>query len=160
MLSTIEKVLYLKNCELFREIPSEDLAQIAGLARSYRFTREEKLIEEGQPGEALFVILNGEIDVVVGKDHHVARVGRHAVLGEMSLLSDMPCSATCKAAHSGRALRIGRADFLPFLLDYPEIAMALIRVLIERLRDANQRVLEQTPAAASAQAALLGTVLQ
>lgn len=156
MLSTIEKVLYLKNCELFRDIPGEDLAQVAGLAQSYRFKSREKLIEEGQPGQALFVILDGEIDVIVGQDRRVARLGRHAVLGEMSLLSDLPCSATCIALHAGRALRIGRADFLPFLLDYPEIATALLQVLMQRLRDVNQRVLEQSPAAAADYVALPG----
>ena len=156
MLSTIEKVLYLKNCDLFRGIPSEDLAQVAGLAQSYRFKREEKLIQEGQPGYALYVILDGEIDVTVGEDRRVARLGRHAVLGEMSLLSDMPCSATCVAVRTGRALRIDRADFLPFLLDYPEIATALLQVLIQRLRDVNQRFMEHSPGTAADYVALPG----
>jgi hypothetical protein len=157
MLSTIEKVLYLKNCELFRDIPSEDLAQIAGLARRYRFTAGERLIEEGKPGEALYLILDGEIDVIAGEEHHLAHVGHNAVLGEMSLLSELPCSATCVALHAGHALRIGRTDFLQFLLDYPEIAMALIQVLIQRLRDANLRLQQQTQDAIGAHPVLPGT---
>lgn len=157
MLSTIEKVLYLKNCELFRDIPSEDLAQIAGLARRYRFTASERLIEEGKPGEALYVILDGEINVVAGEEHHLAHVGHNAVLGEMSLLSELPCSATCVALHAGHALRIGRADFLQFLLDYPEIAMALIQVLIQRLRDANLRLQQQTQDSTGEHLVLPGT---
>lgn len=138
MLSTIEKVLYLKNVELFRDIPSEDLADMADLAEERRFPAGEELIREGAPGETLYVIVEGEVDVLADDGRRLARIGEAEVLGEMSLVSDEPASATCVAAGKGRALRIRRTDFQAFLLDYPEIAVGLLHVLAQRLRTMNR----------------------
>lgn len=144
MLSMIEKVLYLKNVELFQAILAEDLVEVARVAEERRFKRGDELISEGVPGEELFVIIEGAVDVVAGGDKRLARLEAKSVIGEMAILSEAPTSAACVAATDGRALRIRRTNFLRFLLEYPEIAIGLINVLSVRVRQTSAQV----PAAA------------
>ncbi len=80
------------------------------------------------------MIVEGDVDIVGDDDHQVMR----AVLGEMSLLLDALYSTTCVATIPGRMLPIGRADFQAFLVDYPEIALGLLRVLAVRARGERQ----------------------
>lgn len=140
MLSTIEKVLHLKDVDLFIAIPAEDLAEIAQVAQEQPVRQGQQLLTAGSPGEGLYVIVEGEVDVVGEDGRQLARVHPGAVLGEMSLLLDAPCSATCVASSTGRVLRIGRSDFQAFMLGYPEIALGLLRVLADRLREANAKI--------------------
>ena len=140
MLATIEKVLHLKDVDLFIAIPTEDLAEIARVAREQRVRQGEQLITAGSPGEGLYVIVEGEVDVVGDDGRQLTRLHPGAVLGEMSLLLDAPCSATCVARTPGRVLRIGRADFQAFLVGYPEIALGLLRVLADRVRETNAKI--------------------
>jgi CRP-like cAMP-binding protein len=140
MLSTIEKVLRLKDVELFVAIPAEDLAEIARVAGEQPVRRGERLLTAGSPGEGLYVLVEGEVDVVGADGRQLARAHPGDVLGEMSLLLDAPCSATCVARSPGRVLRIGRSDFQAFLVGYPEIALGLLRVLADRVREANAKI--------------------
>lgn len=140
MLSIIEKVLYLKNVELFQTIPAEDLAEVARVAEELRFEPGEELIREGAPGDELYIIIEGSVDVVSAGGRRLARLEEKSVIGEMAILSDAPTSARCVAATKGRALRIRRPNFRRFLLDYPEIAIGLINILSVRLRETSAQV--------------------
>jgi hypothetical protein len=139
MLSIIEKVLYLKNVELFQTIPAEDLAEVARVAEELRFEPGEELIREGAPGDELYIIIEGSVVVSAG-GRRLARLEEKSVIGEMAILSDAPTSARCVAATKGRALRIRRPNFRRFLLDYPEIAIGLINLLSVRLRETSAQV--------------------
>ena len=92
MLSTIEKVLRLKDVELFVAIPAEDLAEIARVAGEQPVRRGERLLTAGSPGDGLYVLVEGEVDVVGADGRQLARAHPGDVLGEMSLLLDAPCS--------------------------------------------------------------------
>jgi hypothetical protein len=138
MYSTIEKVLLLKNAELFVDIPAEELAEIAGAVQYGSFRKGARLIKEGTPGEALYLLVRGEVDVVSADGRRLARVEPYAVLGETSILLDEPCTATCVAATAGHALRIDRSHFQQLLLDYPDVTLGMLRVMTRRVQIANQ----------------------
>ncbi|HUG14299.1 MAG TPA: DUF5995 family protein [Thermomicrobiales bacterium] len=138
MYSTIEKVLLLKNAELFVDIPAEDLSEIAEIVQSGAFRKDRRLITAGEPGDALYLLVRGEVDVLSADGRKLARVTPYAVLGETSILLDEPCSATCVAATSGQALRIRRVDFERILLDYPDVTLGLLRVMTRRMQAANR----------------------
>lgn len=145
MISTVEKVLHLKNVELFNEIPAEELTSIAEIARESEFQKNDYLIHQGNPGKNLFIITNGLVNVL--KDGtQVTSVEKNAVLGEMSLLSESPTSADCVAATHTTTLQLNQEDFLDFLYEgYPEIALGLIKVLTRRLENTTAQ-LDKTPA--------------
>ena len=145
MISTVEKVLHLKNVELFNEIPAEELTSIAEVAQESEFQKNDYLIHQGNPGKNLYIITDGLVNVL--KDGtQVTSVEKNAVLGEMSLLSESPTSADCVAATHTNTLQLNQEDFLDFLYEgYPEIALGLIKVLTQRLENTTAQ-LDNTPA--------------
>lgn len=136
MITTIEKVLHLKNVTLFQDVLAEDLVTIARVANEHRFAAGEQLIRQGVPGEATYVVVEGEVKVTRG-DQTLATVGPGAVLGEMSVVSDVPTSADCVAVTRGVALRIAREEFHALLQDFPTTAIGVMHVLAQRLRETN-----------------------
>lgn len=136
MITNIEKVLHLKNVTLFQDVLAEDLVTIARVAKEHRFKAGEQLIVQGEPGEATYVVVDGEVRVS-REGRELATVGAGAVLGEMSVVSDVPTSADCVAVTKGVALRIAREDFHALLQDYPTTAIGVMHVLADRLRETN-----------------------
>ena len=139
MLTTVEKVLFLKRIELFNHIPGDELARIARITREVTFASGEALIHEGDIGDAAYMIIEGEVRVQVGgKD--VASLGKDQFVGEMAILDSEPRSATVVATTPIIALKIEREDFYDILNERNEIAQGIIKVLTWRLRQQLQRI--------------------
>ena len=138
MISTVEKVLFLKGVDLFKSIPGEDLTHSAAIAEQIDFPAGYSVFSEGEPGETMFLILSGTVDIRSG-DTVVASLGPKQCFGEMALLDAEPRSATVKATSELSALQIFHDDFTEMLAEKPEIARGIIKVLTRRLREANRR---------------------
>ncbi len=133
MLTTVEKVLFLKSIDLFARIPGEDLAQISVITEEVTYEDGESIFEEGQLGDALFLVVSGEVRVHRGT-REFARLGVGECFGEMAILDSAPRSATVSALDDVDCLKIEREDFYDILGEKPEIAQGVIRVLTARLR--------------------------
>ena len=138
MISTVEKVLFLKSIDLFRALPSEELAQIAEIAEEQPLAQGDQVFAEGEPGDALFLIVEGKVRVHQG-DNELAQMGVRDVFGESSVLDSEPRSATVTALENAVLLRIGRDDFRDILAERPEIAMGVMKVLTRRLRETSKK---------------------
>lgn len=141
MISTVEKVLFLKSIDLFSQIPGEDLAQIAQITDEVRFEEGDEIFVEGTPGDTLFFIINGEVRIHHGHQE-VAVLGEKQVFGEMALLDSEPRSASVSAMCRVTLLKIVREDFNEILAEKVEIAQGVIRVLTRRLRNTLSRNVE------------------
>jgi CRP-like cAMP-binding protein len=137
MLSTVEKVLFLKSIELFSQIPGEDLAQVALIATEETREANEEVMREGDSGDALYLVLEGQVRVHRG-DKEIARLGERECFGEMAILDASPRSATVTAVTEITLLKIGREEFQEIMAEKPEIALGIIKVLSRRLRSAIQ----------------------
>ncbi|HKD42570.1 MAG TPA: cyclic nucleotide-binding domain-containing protein [Myxococcaceae bacterium] len=137
MLSTLEKVLFLKSIDLFSQIPGEDLARVALIAVEEPRESGEIIFSEGEPGDALYLVLDGRVRV-----HHqekmVAELGERECFGEMALLDSAPRSATVTTVNDTNLLKIARDEFHEILTDKPEIALGIIKALSRRLRTASR----------------------
>jgi CRP/FNR family cyclic AMP-dependent transcriptional regulator len=138
MISTVEKVLFLKSVPLFREIPGEELAQIAAIADEIEFQVDENVFKEGDIGEAMYIVLEGKVRVHRG-EKVLVELGERECFGEMSILDSEPRSASITATKELVALKIQREDFVEILAQKSEIAYGIIKVLTHRLREANKR---------------------
>ena len=96
MLSTVEKVLFLKSVDLFSQIPGEDLAEVALIAREESCEPGEEVFSEGEDGDALYLVLSGKVRVHRG-DRLLAVLGERECFGEMAILDAAPRSATVTA---------------------------------------------------------------
>ena len=135
MISTVEKVLFLRAAELFAALPGEDLARIALLADEERRGAGEEVFREGDVADALYLVASGRVKVLRA-GAVVADLGERDVFGEMAVLDPTPRSATVRAATDVVLLRIRREDFQDLLAEELEVARAVIRVLARRLRAA------------------------
>lgn len=138
MIATVEKVLFLKSIDLFSQIPSEDLARVALIAAEVEFEPGATLMTEGEMGDSMYLVLEGEVEVVKGHTP-VATLGPRECVGEMAILDSDPRSATVRARGFTRALMVEREDFYDLLDERLDIARGVIKVLCRRLRETTAR---------------------
>jgi CRP-like cAMP-binding protein len=134
MISTVEKVLFLKSIDLFSQIPSEDLAQIALITDELQVEEGDEVFHEGDLGDTLYFVIDGKVRIHSGGDE-LALLGDRQVFGEMSLLDSEPRSASASAVSDLTLLKIQRDDFHEILAEKGEIAQGIIKVLTRRLRN-------------------------
>lgn len=135
MLTTVEKVLFLKSIDLFSQIPGEDLAQVALIATEEQRDNGEDIFIEGDVGDALYLVLDGKVRVH-RQDKTIAELGERECFGEIAILDASPRSATVTALSDVALLKIAREDFEELLQEKHVIAQGIIKVLTRRLREA------------------------
>ena len=115
-----------------------------GLERFARdFTPGTVLFQEGQPGDYMYVVQSGEVEIrrTVGETERVLAVLMPGeFLGEMAILNGRPRSATAVVRTPARLLVIEGKTFEAMLRARPEIALRIIKALAMRLEGANQQV--------------------
>ncbi len=135
MISTVEKVLFLKSIDLFSQIPGEDLTDVALIATEENRDSGEEIFAEGETGDALYLVIDGKVRVHK-QDRVIAELGQRECFGEMAILDSAPRSATVTTLRECTLLKITREDFQDIMTEKPDIAMGIIRVLTARLRNA------------------------
>ncbi len=129
----ISTISFLQQVELFKDLDTPELANLAGIAQEVPVLDGDLLFKEGDVGESLYLVCSGTISIqVAGRE--VARFSRGGCLGEMALISGLPRSATAAVVSAGQLLRIGSDDFTSLLEAEPQIAIALLRTFAQRLR--------------------------
>jgi len=136
MLSTVERVLFLKSVDLFSAIPGNDLARIATVTEEMHLEEGEQFIRQGEHGDELFLIIEGSARVHVRGIGDVATLGERQLVGEMSILDAEPRNADCFASGNVTLLKLRKAEFDDIMAEKPEIARGIIKVLTDRLRTA------------------------
>ena len=138
MISTVEKVLFLKSIDLFREIPGEDLARVAQIAEEIEFEPSETVMTEGEIGDSMYLIVDGRVQVT-RHQNVIAELGERECVGEMAILDSEPRSATVYAIDRVRALKLEREDLYDLMTEKMFIAHGIIKVLTRRLRQTLER---------------------
>jgi CRP/FNR family transcriptional regulator, cyclic AMP receptor protein len=101
----------------------------------------EVLFSEGEPGDSLYIVLSGKLKIGRragdGRQNLIAVMGPSDMLGELSLFDPGPRTATATAVVDSRLARLRKQALRPWLMNRPEIAEQLLRVLARRLRRTN-----------------------
>ena len=128
----------LEAMPLFAGVTQHDLQNIVRIGELRSFEQGQSIVEKGEPGDAMYIILRGAGEVDVGGRQHKLEPGQF--FGEMALVAGRKRMATVKAADRVDALRIGSEDFQGFLLQQPRVAVAMLKSLVERLREVQERI--------------------
>jgi signal transduction histidine kinase len=134
-LASLEEML--RAVPLFADLMPADLEALLASSRTFTAPTGMRIIGEGDAGEALFVILSGELEVSKNEDGReivLARRGAGDFLGEMSLLEQRPRTASVHAVAESRLLEIDAATFQHLLETNPRIGMTILRTVAARLR--------------------------
>ena len=142
-MSDVERVLFLRKVPLFAELAPQDLRRIAAVADERVFVDGETIAGQGEPGDELHIVVDGSVRVVrvdpgTGGDVELAKRAQGDVVGEMALITQEPRMASLVASGDVRTLRLGRTEFEGVLRERPDTAIAVIRVLSQRLVESAQ----------------------
>lgn len=123
-------------------LPAATLDRLAALGGSMNLARGEILCQQGEPGDAVYIVLQGEIEVLLrapdGHEVRVAALGPGSLVGDMAVLDGGPRSADMQATRPCLLWRIPRAALIETLEADPKTAIVLLSELSRRLRSANE----------------------
>jgi len=123
----------LGDVDLFATLTSRQLKELAEVGVEVVFDAGATVVATGQPGEAFFVVAEGELEVSTGAAP-VRLLGPGDTFGEMALLDGLPRSATVTTISEATLIGIDRATFRELLIESPTIALTLLDVMSRRLR--------------------------
>jgi signal transduction histidine kinase len=141
----------LRRVPLFADLSDEDLEQLYQMASTVSIEPGELVFEEDSPGDALYVILDGELEVTKRRDGQdvvlaVRRAGEF--IGEMSVLERAPRSASVRALQSSRLLVISQSAFQTLLSCSPSAHLRVLNTVTSRLRSTESMLVQNEKMAA------------
>jgi len=132
-LPIMERVLFLKSADIFSQLSGEDLVPVAQRAQEVHFTAGETFIHQDEPGDCLYLIVDGEASIVVKGAGQIGTRGPKGAIGEMAIIWRRPRSADCIALTDITALKIDYEDFWELMDERPALGQGVIKVLALRL---------------------------
>ena len=135
-MSLNEEVEVLRSVPLFAKIEPSKLKLLAFTSERLTFPAGGELFHQGDPGEAAYIILSGQADVVIDTptgEIAVAKVGKNDLVGEIAILIDVPRTATIRAETEITTLAINKDLFFRMISEFPGMAVEIMRELAYRL---------------------------
>jgi CRP/FNR family transcriptional regulator, cyclic AMP receptor protein len=127
-------------------LSDEEAAAFRSRAAKRRFRRGQALMHEGQLGEEVMILLSGRVKVTFttaeGKEVVLRFCGPGDLLGELSVLDELPRSSSVVALEPAEALVLAASDFRGLIASHPELALRLLRSISRRFRDADRKRIE------------------
>ena len=132
-LTTIEKVIFLKSVDIFEHATVEQLGRIAGLTEEVHFEPGETIFNEGEAGDAFYVVLSGRVSIE--KNGNTFReITEKEAFGALEMLDFHPRAVTAKAVDQVRALKVNGQEFHDLLSLDMEMVEAVFRMLCGLVR--------------------------
>ena len=127
----------LENIPIFDNLSEKDLEKIASLTHEREYKKEEQIFKKLAPAEGMYVIVDGEVVINYPETKKIyANLYSGDFFGELALLDDEPRSASVLAQTDAHLLSHQRASLERILRRYSSIAFSMMRILTQRLRDA------------------------
>jgi len=134
----------LRKVPLFSDLSEGDLASFAEVTREREYPKNSVILFEDDPGDSLYIVSTGQVKVVLigedGREVILSVLGDGDFFGEMALIDDEPRSAHVIAMKDSQLLVLRRDDFQAQVAMHPQIALKLLRVLVQRLRRADEKI--------------------
>ena len=135
---------FLKRSPLFSSFTDDELAPIAECLTTERFAKNRMIVQQGDPGDAMYVILVGRIKVGLfsegGREVILAHLEPGDFFGEMAIIAEQPRSASIVAVEDTTLLRLTRADFVRQVHRNPNVALNLLKQIAGRLATADEKI--------------------
>jgi CRP-like cAMP-binding protein len=136
---TLEKALLLRQVRIFADTPDHTLAGIAAIMSEIVVPPAETVIEEGEWGTSMYVVVDGTVHVQVG-GKKVAELGAGQVFGELAALDPEPRMASIVAGpREVHLLRLEREDLFDLMTEQIEVAYGIVRFLCGRYRELSRQ---------------------
>lgn len=136
---------FLAKIPIFKFLPEEDHVALVSLWRVRSLAAGETLFRKGEPGSSMFVIEEGEVEILLPVDPPVNEVQLSVLqegefFGELSLFADTPRTATARARTNTRLVEMQRGDFITFVMERPSIGVSMLAEMAKRLQLTNDLI--------------------
>ena len=132
----------LAQAPLFAALDADAAEALEGATRNRRFRRGDIVFAEGDPGDALYVVVEGKVKIFRtspdGRENMLAVLGPGEMFGELSLFDPGPRTATVAAITDATLASLAHDALRPWLAGRPELGVQLLRALAQRLRRTNE----------------------
>ncbi len=138
-----EKLTLLNSIPMFRLLDKPQLILLASNCEAVNVSKGERLFHQGDPGDALFIIVEGTAGIMISNgvvEQKVRECGANEVIGELALLSDKPRSASVDAITDLVILYLSRDVFIEMLRSDGEIGYQILQVVVNRFVDSNLKL--------------------
>ena len=142
-----EEVEVLKGVPLLSKIEPAKLKLLAFTSERVNYAEGQEICHQGEPGDAMYVILGGIADVLIetpAGQIQVAEMKKNDFVGEIAILCDVPRTATIKAREPLSTLKISKDTFYRMVGEFPTMAIEMMRELAHRVEDTNKKLREAT----------------
>ncbi len=133
-----DEVDLLRSIPVLAGLPANKLKLLAFASDHMDYKEGEILFQQGDMADAGYILIDGIAEVLVtpegeDKPNKVAELGSHSFIGDMAIVADIPRTATIRAGTALSTLRIRKDHLIDMVQDSPELAMAILRELVQRL---------------------------
>jgi CRP/FNR family transcriptional regulator, cyclic AMP receptor protein len=143
-MATMVSTAVLKAVPLFASFPDDQLRMLTPVITRRSLPRSTTVMASGDPTDSLYIVLSGRLKVMMsdaeGKEVILSILGPGEFFGEMGLIDDAPRSASVVSIEACELLSIAKRDFKKCLAENFEMAQAVMRGLVRRLRDADRKI--------------------
>ncbi|ABG52073.1 cyclic nucleotide-binding protein [Trichodesmium erythraeum IMS101] len=139
MLTSVERLLFIRAVPIFRELRDDFLVRLASVMNELSFPTNHTIFTEGKEGRSLYIVVSGKVKVHL-EDRELAHLEQGACFGEMSLFDAEPRSASVTTLENCECLVLTQIQLYDAIDETPEIAINIIRLLSRRIREFNQRL--------------------
>lgn len=145
MLSSFERLLFIREVPIFKELRDEFLVRLASVMDELAFPTNHTIFTKGQEGRSLYVVVSGKVRVHID-EQELVQLEQGACFGEMSLFDAEPRSASVTTLMPSECLVLTQQQLYEAIEETPGIAVNIIRLLSRRIRELNQKVNAIQPA--------------
>ena len=142
----MENIEFLSSVPIFSDLNTETLQKVSKLGTVHTYSKNSMILTEEEDGSALFVIISGKVKVCrvssedKSKEVILSIMSPSDFFGEMALLDGLNRSASVIAMEDSKLFIIQRSEFLNLLHEHPEVSVALLQELTQRLRAASMKI--------------------
>lgn len=139
-----KEVSYLKQVHIFNGLSNEEIDALAAVVKRRTFRAGEVIFHQDDPGQVLYVIKEGKVKICRsspdGQEIALVVFSKGECFGELALLDNLPRSADAITLEKVECYSLQRSDFHRAIMKNPQIAIRVMEVLCERLRNTDQQV--------------------
>jgi len=144
MRAKIDKITYLTNMDLFRDLTGRELAQLDRMTTMSAVQKGKVFYRPGETGEVLFLLKSGRVQLYRlspdGKKLILDTLGPGAIFGEMSLVGQRMYNTFAEAVEDCLICVMSRADVERLVIDQPKVGLRILEIVGRRLREAETRL--------------------
>lgn len=133
----------MREVPMFRNVDPKQLRLFAFMGETLNFRAGERLFQKGDEGDAAYIIIEGEVEVIVPTPNgeiSVAVLGEKELFGEMAVIRDTARSTAIGAKSDLKVLRLDRSTMFKLLTEFPNVALEMIKTMADHLEAMNDQV--------------------